>query len=55
MALKWGPILAFLSAWRRQLQGDVRAFASCKRAGERLFTIVWSDRARGDSFKLKKG
>lgn len=55
VALKWGPILAFLSAWRRQLQGDVRAFSSCKRAGERLFTMVWSDRARGDSFKLKKG
>jgi len=28
---------------------------ACKRAGEGLLIRVWSDRTRGDGFKLKKG
>jgi len=28
---------------------------ACERAGEGLFTSTWSDRTRGDSFKLKEG
>jgi len=28
---------------------------ACKRAGEGLLTRAWSDRTRGDGFKLKEG
>jgi len=28
---------------------------ACERAGEGLLTRAWSDRTRGDGFKLKKG
>jgi len=28
---------------------------TCKKAGEGLLTRVWSDRTRGDGFKLEKG
>jgi len=28
---------------------------ACKKAGEGLFTRAWSDRTRGDGFKLKEG
>ena len=45
---------------KRRLQGDLRvAFwnlkGGCKKEGDRLLSRVCSDRARGNSFKLKEG
>jgi len=51
--------LGLLSLGKRRLQGDLGAAASawrgCERAGEGLVPRAWSDRTRGDGFKLKEG
>jgi len=51
--------LGLLSLGQRRLRGDLRAAASawrgCEKAGEGLVTMAWSDRTRGDGFKLKEG
>jgi len=51
--------LGLFSLGKRRLRGELRAVASawrgCERAGEGLVTEVWSDRTRGDDFKLKEG
>lgn len=44
----------------RRLQGDLTAALqylreACKKAGEGLFTRIYSDRTSGDGFKLKEG
>jgi len=50
-----------LFGWeKRRLQGDlIVAFQYLKgvykQEGERLFTRMYSDRSRGDSFKLRQG
>jgi len=47
------------SLGKRRLRGDLRAAASawrgCERAGEGLVARAWSDRTRGDGFRLKEG
>ena len=51
--------LGLLTLERRRLRGDLRAAASawrgCERAGEGLVTRAWSDRTRGDGFKMNEG
>jgi len=51
--------LGLLSLERRRLRGDLRAAArawrGCERAGEGLVTRAWSDRTRGNGFKLEEG
>jgi len=48
--------LGLLSLGKRRLRGDLRAAArGCERAGEGLLTGAWSDRTRGDGFRLKEG
>jgi len=51
--------MGLLSLAKRRLWGDLRAAASawrgCERAGEGLCTRVWSDRTRGNGFKLTEG
>jgi len=52
--------LELCSVEKRRLQGDLRvAFwnlkGGCKKEGDRLLSRVCSDRARGNSFKLKEG
>lgn len=53
-----GPILAFLSVWRRDSSSEMWEHLAVPkkalRAGGGLLTMVWSDRARGNNFKLKK-
>ena len=51
--------LGQFSLEKRRLQGDLRAaFQYLKgvynKAGERLLTRAWSDRTRGNNFKLKE-
>ena len=50
--------LGLLSLGRKRHQGDLRAAARAwrgnRKAGEGLFTRAWSDRTRGESFKLKE-
>ena len=48
------------SAWGREVYGETLEQlpvpgVACKRAGEGLFTRVWSDITRGSGFKLKEG
>jgi len=48
------------SAWRREGSGETleqpsSAWKACKEAGEGLLTRAWSDRTRGNGFKLKEG
>jgi len=52
--------LALFSVEKRRLRGDLMAAfqylkGACKKAGEGLFTRAWSDRKRGNAFKLKEG
>jgi len=45
--------LGLLSPEKRRLWGDLTA--ACQRAGEGLIARAWSDRTRGNGFKLKDG
>jgi len=43
---------------KKRLQADVIAGfqgEACRKAGEGIFTSAWSDRTRGNGFKLKEG
>jgi len=52
--------LGLFSLQKRRLQGDIIAVfqylkGAYKKAGEGLLTRAWSDRTRGNGFKLKEG
>ncbi|GAB0188536.1 hypothetical protein GRJ2_001318900 [Grus japonensis] len=52
--------LGLFSLEKRRLQGHLRAAfqylkVAYRKAGERLFTKAWSNKTRGDGFKLKEG
>jgi len=52
--------LRLFSLGKRRLRGELRAAfqylkGAYRKAGEGLFTRAWSDRTRGNGFKLKEG
>jgi len=52
--------LGLFSLEKRRPQGDLKSSlpvseGACRKAGEGLLTRAWSDRTRGDGFKLKEG
>ena len=52
--------MGLFSLEKRRLRGDLVAAFQClngayKKAGEGLFTGAWSDRTRGNGFRLKEG